>query len=541
MEFIRGNKFTIFITLCYVVLMISIIDWGIPNLSHPFNYQMDEWHQLQAIRATFENFSANVPGSAHGTMFHFILSGLYLIPFFALHIINPFIIKSSTEFLNVQQSLFEILRINTFLFGAFSIIVIAKIARDYLRVNSSVSAILFVFSPLWLSLGNYFKYDIALVFWISLSLLYLFKFGSRPTLKNYLIAGIFCGLGVATKISALPILIVYIVSFFVFSQKINFRNLFFGQLVFFITVIFLGTPDLVLGKGSYKEFLYSNLVSGSNGFENLLTEFGSWWQYLYFKIFPIDFGYGFFAVYVFGIIYWIFLSIKYLLKKTQLYKNEFFLLFCFLMFLLSLIPLRVGASGNRLLVLLPFFALLSASFLKKITKNLNIPRLQMSILITLIVVIQVFQSMTTVFIKWLPDVRQTSSVWIEKNIKKGSLIGIENIPIYQLLPDVAVREFYSEEKATNNFKYEVIHASSKNLPSVIIITNRYLEYDYFKISSKKKLLDRLKQEEYKEVVNFKPPEILYTFIGNDLNFFISGLVSVPTITIFKKDDKTIYN
>lgn len=539
-NYILENKFLFGVLLFYALLMLSIIDWGIPNQSHPFTYNMDEWHQLQAVRTTFTYLSPNVPGSAHGTMFQFILSGIYLIPFYILGIINPFMITSSTNALVLQHRLFEVLRLNTLIFGLLSIFFIAKIAKEYLKINKNIVVILFVVTPLWISLSNYFKYDIALVFWIILSLFYLLRFGSKPTLKNYLFAGIFCSLSVATKVSALPIFLAYLISYFWFNKKNKWKlnELFLGILVFFVIFIFLGVPDLLLDKGDWREFLYSNLISGSSGYESVLTGFNTWWQYILFKILPIDFGYGFSYIYVLGILYWTVLFLRnFLNKKLFLFKNEFFLLSCFLLFVLSLVPLKLGASGNRLLVLLPFFSLLSGSFLHKIKGVIVNNKVIAGGLLTIIFITQFYQSIITVYVKWLPDVRQTSSQWIKKNIKQNTLIGIENIPIYQLLPDIVVKDFYSEEripKYHTNFQYQIIDGLSKTLPQVVIITNKELEYYFFKTSSKKQLIERLLKDGYREIIEFNSPSILHSLNGNYLDFFISGLAQIPTISVYAK-------
>lgn len=540
-NYVLQNKFLFGVLAIYAISTLSIINWGIPSITHPFNYQMDEWHQFQAVRTTFKYFSANVPGSAHGTMLHFILSGIYLIPFYLFGIINPFTIKSSVDFLEVQQRLFEILRLNTLIFGLLSIFILAKIAKNYLKTNHNIVIILFVVTPLWLSLSNYFKYDIALTFWIISSLFYLLKFGSKPTLRNYLIAGAFCSFAVATKISALPLFAAYIISFFWFKEKDKRKSkeLFLGILFFCIIFIFLGIPDLILGRGNYGEFLYSNLIPGPNGYGNIIFGFRNWWQYLLFKILPITFGYGFFIIYVIGVLYWLILLFKSLFKnKLLLFKNEFFLLFCFLLFSFSLIPLKLGANGNRLLVLLPFFALLSGAFLKRIKSSLINFKLAFSILLILIFIIQSYQSIIMVYIKWLPDTRKISSDWMKKNVKKGSLIGIENIPIYQMLPDVVIKDFYSKDRIYNyptNFNYQIIDASNKTIPSIVIVTGKELDLYYFRKSPKKQLLYRLKKDRYREIAEFKPPTVLYAFIKNELNLQTSGLVPVSTISIFRKD------
>lgn len=539
-NYVFRNKFLFGVLLFYTLLMLSIINWGIPNQNHPFTYNMDEWHQLQAVRTTFKYFSPNVPGSAHGTMFQFILTGAYLIPFYVLGAINPFAIMPSIDSLIIQHRLFEILRLNTLIFGLLSIFFIAKIAKEQLKINSNITIILFVISPLWLSLSNYFKYDIALIFWIILSLFYLLKFGSKPTLKNYLFAGIFCSLAVATKISALPIFLAYLFSYFWFNKKHRWelKELLLGIILFFVIFMLFGIPDLLLGKGSWKEFLYSNLVSGSSGYSNLITGFNDWRQYLLFQILPIDFGYGFFPIYILGIFYWIITFFKnFLSKKLSLFKNEIFILFCFLLFALSLFPLKTGANGNRLLVLLPFFSLLSSLFLSRIKSIIVSNKIVIGSLLVIFFMFQFYQSIIMIYVKCLPDVRQVSSQWIKNNIKQDTLIGIENIPIYQLLPDIIIKDFYLKDKNYSykpNFNYQIVDASSRTIPSIVIVTDKELDFYYFKKSAKKQLIERLKKDGYKETIEFKPPEALRLFSGNELNYSISGLAPISSVSIFSK-------
>src|SRR3989344_2372378 len=116
-NYLIDNKSFVIISLLYAVLSISVIDWGIPNNQHPFTYHMDEWHQLQSVRATFKYLTPNIEGAAHGTIFHFVLSGIYLAPFYLLRIVDPFLIKSGLSEIAMQAKLFEILRLNTLMFG----------------------------------------------------------------------------------------------------------------------------------------------------------------------------------------------------------------------------------------------------------------------------------------------------------------------------------------------------------------------------------------------------------------------------------------
>lgn len=538
------NKLVVFLIVLYIFSMVTVITWGIPNENHPFNYHMDEWHQMQAIRSLFKYGSSNVQGAANGPVFHFGLSGLYLSPFVAFGIIDPFSIKSAVSALPMQTKLFMILRLNTVLFGALSLLFLSMIAKRYLKTNPSFTLILFIFTPVWLTLSNFFKYDIALTFWITASIYFLLRFGTSPNLKNYLIAGICCSLAFATKITALPILVIYIFAFFYFfpKKRFRYRYLFAGIFIFLIIFLIFGIPDLLLGKGDYGEYIMSNNPFSGRSTGNLLTDYRlsqPWLVYTLFKIWPLNFGYPFFLIYLASFFYWAKQSIVNKFKVNySLHKNEIFIFMSLSIFILCLLPLKNGANGNRLLVLLPFLTLLSSSFLTIVWKRISgYSRKAFITIFIVIIAVQSYQALAHIYIKWQKDARELSSAWITKNINKGSVIGIENIPIYQLLPDLILKEFYAKQyspKTHTKFNYELVNATSELLPNFVVITNREFDIDFAKDSPKKQLINRLNRENYKIVVEFKPPEILYKIFGNELDLRTSGIVPIPTITVYKK-------
>jgi len=106
-----------------------------------------------------------------------------------------------------------------------------------------------------------------------------------------------------------------------------------------------------------------------------------------------------------------------------------------------------------------------------------------------------------------------------------------------MLPDVVLKEYYEKReyptKATM-YSYEVISYKSHTLPDIIIITNQELEGEYVKESEKKWLLKRLQTEGYSLRKEFKPNYILYLVMQNELNIQKSGLIPIPTITIYEK-------
>lgn len=536
-NYILQNKITLGIMAIYALIMISVIDWGIPNLNHPYTYHMDEWHQLQSIRALYEYGSPNISGAANGTIFQFLLSGIYLSQFVLFKIIDPFVIKSSAEALFMQERIFEILRLNTLIFGILSMLVLAHLGKKYFWISPVLTLIFFTVTPLWLSLSNYFKYDIALTFWIIASLSCLLRYGLKPNLKNYIIAGIFCALALATKISAIPLFLIYIFSFFYFNfgKRKRYNHLLIGILLFIVIFAIFGIPDLILQKGDYREYLHSNLIRDQINFKNFKFEFNLWWMQILLKVVPLDFGYVFSGIFIFSLFYW---SVKLIPKIIKLdfnnFKNEVFVFISMILFVFSLIPLQFGANGNRILVLLPFFAIFSGLFTLKMLKRFSLFKIQIYIILIVLFTIQFIQSFAMIYVKWKPDPRQLSSYWMRKNVGGGTTLGIENTPIYQELPDIVVKEFYLKDK-NNLFKYEIINDESAFFPDVIIITNKEFDMNYLKKSSKKDLLAKLSEKNYKIIKEFKPSKILYRIMGNELAFYSSGIVTIPTITIYKRD------
>ena len=211
----------------------------------------------------------------------------------------------------------------------------------------------------------------------------------------------------------------------------------------------------------------------------------------------------------------------------------------FLLFYLSLIPLKLGASGNRILVLLPFVVLSVGLLMSRLFSRKNVLIKGFSIVfIILIIISQCVETSIWFKLKLDPDIRGISSDWIVKNIKQGTVIGLENIPIYQKIPNVLLKEFYlAQYHKTHNFiyKYKIIDSKSKNLPSVIVLINSDLEYNYVIKSSKNDLIRRLNKENYKIIKKFEPNIKYFHFIANQLDIDTAALAPIPlSISIYEK-------
>ena len=80
-------------------------------------------------------------------------------------------------------------------------------------------------------------------------------------------------------------------------------------------------------------------------------------------------------------------------------------------------------------------------------------------LLVLVIISQIFISLRWMSLKTSPSIQENSSIWIIKNLPKGAEIGLENVPIYQGIPDFIKKEFYYEQEKVgkdNLITYRII-------------------------------------------------------------------------------------
>jgi glycosyltransferase involved in cell wall biosynthesis len=534
-------KGIILLILLYILLMLKGIEWGIPGLSHPFNYHMDEWHFSQALRTFLKYGTGSVSGAASIPLYHIVSTLAFLIPFYILKIVNPFLIKSSLDNLPMQHTLFEILRLHTLAYGVLFIAIIYNVFKKFLRFKPLLLTTLFIINPIFLLLSGFYKYDITLIFWIIITLYFLFKFKDSQNIYDFIFAGIACGLALSTKFTAAPLFIGYIFSYFIFFKKYNFKIFLLSFVIVFFVFIVFGIPDMILGKGSYFELLNSTLVQGPmiDMFYNLGTVPSI---FLLFKEFPSMFGVFLISLFYISIVYYTFLLLLGVIKKTIFkYRVELLIYILSIVFLLSTILFGIDGGGNRALVLFPFIILLSGLFLKELFSKIKSKLLFTNILYFILILgfaLQAIQSYSWFLVKYSNDPRQTSSEWILKNIPAKSSIGLENIPIYQMLPDFLLKEFYSKQYNSNTitrYSYKVISSSDKTFPKYLIITNDYDNVEYLKISPKKDLIEKISSLNYKKIKTFEPNMIIYKMFSDKVYLIIANILPVPVnISIYEK-------
>ena len=542
-KILKNNFPIVALLIIYIVVILSVITSGIPNQNHPFTYQMDEWHQMQAVRSVFKYGSPNVAGSANGTMFHFLITGILLIPFYITGIINPSAIKSSVDSLLDQEKLFIVLRLTTLFFGILTLIILPKIAK-LLKLNSFLITLLFIFTPVWLVLSNFFKYDIALTFWIVVSLHYFLKYSFDPSLRNFLLASFFSGIAFSVKVSALPLLPIIVIAYFLFTPSFNkkYLHLFLGIVLFLIIAVFLGLPDIIFGGRSMYEYLYSNIITGPTELLSNYTLKNTLLNLTFTHKLPAIFGHGLYIASIIAIFYVVLLTFKdFKNKKYHDFKIKMFILLSFLLFSSSFIPLGIAISANRSVVLLPFLVIIDGIAIKNLIdflKNKYVLKVILVIFFIFFLSIQILESYLWISMKIVPSPQKVSSDWVLKNIKSNSNIGLENIPIYQFEPDFVLKEFYNKQYHPNiktKYNYFIIDKNTKNLPEYIIISNVMFEQKYLKVSPKNGLIDRIYRGGYRKIAYFPLTLPSYTLFDSYFYYPNLGLFTYPDgITIYKK-------
>jgi glycosyltransferase involved in cell wall biosynthesis len=526
----KRNIFLLVIIFGYSLSMLVTLHSGAPNANHPFPYNMDEWHQLEAVKETFKKGTPNTAGSANGTLFHFLISGFYLAPFILVKYIS--IAQMKVFNLEMRERLFELLRLSTLFWGVLSIFVLAKIA-DLTNASKKITLFLFVCCPLWLSLSGFFKYDIDLLFWILVSLLSFIRFAKKPTNRNFILASVPSAIAFAVKVSAIPLLPIYILSFFFFHTKPlrNVHYLVIGIVNYFFISLLFGLPDMIFGKGNIGDYLINNILQTPQTTNNI--KFGmNPWVYLFTHHYPIIFGQGLLLLFSVSTFFILYTVIK---KGTSQYKVELFLILAFFVFIFSLLPLQILGGGNRSLVILPFLSLLSGIGIKQMYKDLSFKNILTFFLICTTAV-QLYFSYAVIYLKISRSPQDIASEWMLKNIPDKSVIGIENIPIYQGIPDIVQKEFYFAQSGrgeNNHFGYIVIDSKTPRLPSSIVMTNGEIDKKYAYKSPKIDLMARLEKEKYKKVITFSPNLKHYRI--SDLDYYYSWLIPSPyTTTVYIK-------
>ena len=220
---------TIGIVSLIVVLGLALrlwgIGWSLPNAQHPLaTYHPDETVNLQAAQMV------DIPHGQFDTKFYNYGTLYFYLASFAQTFGRGYGLVPATPALPADTSLSEVEkmtrmapemaglylagRVTTALLGTATIALLFALGlRLFGRKTGFLAALLYAIAPFAVVHAHFLTVDVPATFFVTLALLCAAKLLTAPTRKNYVLAGIACGLCAATKYNTGLVLIAPVVAY----------------------------------------------------------------------------------------------------------------------------------------------------------------------------------------------------------------------------------------------------------------------------------------------------------------------------------------
>ncbi|MFQ6105142.1 MAG: ArnT family glycosyltransferase [Candidatus Glassbacteria bacterium] len=336
----------------------------------------------------------------------------------------------------------------TALFGTATIILTYILGKQVFskRVGMIGSLILAV-SIMHVRHSHYITTDVPSTFFVILSFIFIYRIYYSGRVKDYILAGLFVGLGTATKYNVgLLLLPIWVAHFLRETEKtdpLHVRTAIFHPrlLISLITIglsFFIASPFVLI---DYKTFLRdftfeaTHMKTGHFGFESV----SNGWIYHLTTSLREGMGLWLLVLAIFGIV-------LILLRKR---KNEVLLLVFPLLHYLIIGSWKTVFSRYTV-PMIPFLCICSAFSLDFLTSmQIFRPRVKTPILSVALVVLLVgplFGLARIDYILTKKDTRTLAKEWIEANIAQGSLLAFESDRLWQ---------FPQVKKSTDQLKKEI--------------------------------------------------------------------------------------
>ncbi len=453
------------------------------------------------------------------------------------------------------------------------ILVIFSLARKLFNQKVALfSSFFYAISVFPLQTSHFYAVDTLLSLFILATLYMLSFFYEKPSKKKALLIGLFFGLSLATKVSALPLIIsiglaLAIDFLFIFLRQPHKPHIWFSHLPIFLKrlfseglIIIFGTiitfvilePYAILDFPQFQKQTLEQYQMTHNAFVFPYTL-----QYVgkipYFYELKNIFLWGegpFLAILAFSGTIYVTVS---LIKKIN-YKLIIIIAFFFTYFLVTG-SFAIGFM-RYMLPLYPLLSVFAGVFIYKLSTFLKIRIGNWYLLVVLVFIGSIFTwtlSFLNIYTK--PNTRVQASYWINENIPQGKTIAIEHwddsLPLFGAQNyNILTLALYNQDTPQ---KWSIINTELRQTDYIIIASNR-LYVPLQKLTDCQKLFPnpcyRETAEYYKNLFSGKLrfekvaefaiyPKIPFTNIDiNDQNADESFTVyDHPKVMIFKKNDK----
>jgi hypothetical protein len=346
-------------------------------------------------------------------------------------------------------------RLTVTLFGTATVYVIYRVGKDFFNKQTGLLAALFLALTVGsISSSQYVKADIPSAFFIVLSLYFILKIYASGELKHYFMAGIFAGLGMATKYYAAVLVPTIFIAHILFlkKEKLNIARYLINKssmcaALSFLAAFFIASPYNFLDPFWFentflKKIKYLFDTSYALSDPGLAGAHISTEQFVFIKSVA-----HYFSVILdsnsmgeIGII--ALLGFALLLVRSS-YKNLVLISFPIIFIIIANKTSPFYTEPRHLSVIYPFMALFAACFIIYIYDYLtkkNVAKKYFTIIIILLIIPSSYRIIQLDYFLNLPNTRTLAKEWVESNIPAGTKIILEEGDV-RLSPD---KEYYEQ-------------------------------------------------------------------------------------------------
>ncbi|HEV2472199.1 MAG TPA: glycosyltransferase family 39 protein [Chthonomonadales bacterium] len=195
---VSSALFAIIILGC--ALRFAGIGWGLPNAFHPGStYHPDELINLgAALRVDIPHGKLDTQFYSYGA-FYFLLTSLANTVLQGWGLVRPDRLQS----VHYLDALFLTGRVITAIMGTLTIPVVWSTGKRLYGVRTGlIAALLFAIAPLAVIHSHFYTVDVPSTLFVALAILWSARLLESAEWKEYIAAGIWCGLAAATKYTA---------------------------------------------------------------------------------------------------------------------------------------------------------------------------------------------------------------------------------------------------------------------------------------------------------------------------------------------------
>lgn len=443
----------------------------------------------------------------------FMLYGVYFIILLILGLVRTAGDFANFYYLN-PGPFYLIARLLSSFAGAATVISLYYLGRRAYSQRTGLLASLFLaFAFLHVRDSHFARSDALMTFFLVLAFIYVFRIYLSGKNKDYLLAGLFAGLAISTKYTAVLILVPMVISHFFRYQGKPLKDSILTPnlwLMFFLCIFsfFLGSPFALLDFRTFLRDFGSLFGKFQQGWGVDLIP--GWWYHLSVSL-KYGLGFPLLILALGGVIRTVFHS-----------RKEGFLFLSFIFpYYLYIGSWKINMVRD-IFPLLPFLCLLAAGFVKLLISFLSSLKMsrffRQSVIGLLIGVILCGSGYRLFRHNWLlcqKDTRILAKEWIETNIPSRTRIAMTGYQVYNFPPIWESKESISRrlqgKYKGGKFTFYLNGQFYSRLPQYhlfVIHEGKSVSIDeYTRISPDLKML---RKERIKYIITFESPLILYS-------------------------------